>query len=260
MLFTTSGMAGLVLLAGLAGNSQAATDAAAEAEKLFNAGTFYWYGMGEEPPDPERACVLFEQAAGLHHLRAIYNLATCYRLGVGKPHDLSEAVRLYEQGADAGEPASMLALAVQILEEGWRDKMPRAVHLLQEVIAMLRDTDRVTERSTRARASLALGTAFYSGHGVPKDDQRAIELYDSAAADGNVVAQALLSEIYSGHTDYEVKADPERAEYYRELFRFETQVKGGPDFGGTYTIEQAIEYLRNKGLGLPKSETAPDRD
>ncbi len=239
----------------LAGCGEVETEPASEpdASALFNKGTVYWSGARDVKPDPRRACDLFSDAADLGFAPAIFNLGNCYRTGRGREQDISEATRLYERAAEAGDPSAKLALAIAHLYDLPGDqKQPKfAIELLEDLL----DESSNSPGDVRERAFLVLGTAYYGGLGVNKDDQKAIELYEKAASKGNHLAQALLYAIYSGQTDYSVLADEEQAAVWKEVFEKTMRLQSRLSETKSQSIESAIAHLKSRGWGL-RSETA----
>ncbi len=217
-----------------------------DAQALFDRGTVYWFGYGPYGKDFERACALFEQSANLGNVSAQYNLGNCYRTGQGKPADLRMALRLYEKAAASGDLSARLAAANIYLFDGSADmRQPEAgIRLLRELVAPAKRS--FQHAQARNRAELVLGVAYYRGLGVDKNDQTAVTWYEAAARHGNQLAQALLYEIYSGRTNYEIQANAERARLYRDAFEMSEQLETNLEQREVLTLSTAIDDLAKR--------------
>lgn len=86
--------------------TNALTDNAMEAEKIFELATEY-YDKGFR----KRGFALYKKAAELGYARAQHVVADCYRFGLGTLKDGNEAVRWYQKAADQDYLLSIYALA-----------------------------------------------------------------------------------------------------------------------------------------------------
>ena len=90
--------------------------AAGDAVAMGRLGHCYSVGTGGVPVDPVMAARWYTHAvaAPTPPADAYYNLAQCYQYGTGVPMDLSEAVRLYQTGADFGDVEAQYSLGMRL--------------------------------------------------------------------------------------------------------------------------------------------------
>ncbi|MEZ5565216.1 MAG: tetratricopeptide repeat protein [Gammaproteobacteria bacterium] len=215
-------------------------------QDLVDRGALYWSGNGIAR-DVEKACALFEEAANLGNAYAQYGLGNCYRTGQGKPKDLPAALRQYELAAASGDLSAKLALANLYLYDASVDlRQPTvAIQLLNELVVPTKRS--FIHDNVRKNAELVLGTAYYRGLGVEKNDETAVAWYELAAEHGNPLAQVLLYEIYSGRTDYKVPANVQRAKFWRDTYEMLEELQAKMQPGEVRTLSAAIHYLTDRG-------------
>ena len=114
-------------------------------------GLMYSGGRGV-PRDRKTACDWYERSGQAGDLDGRYNLATCYSIGSGRPHDIRHAITLFSDLAQ-------------------------------------------TDQDVAVSAKVKLAFAYFNLN----DDANYARWVESAAADGNKTAQALL--IADGHRD-----------------------------------------------------------
>lgn len=76
----------------------------------------YERGEGVEKADPARAVALYKQAVGYGNLDAQANLGVLYIRGLGVERDPKEAVRLWREGAEQGNPNCMFFYAQSLAD------------------------------------------------------------------------------------------------------------------------------------------------
>jgi serine/threonine protein kinase len=148
--------------------------AAIRAQQLFKS-AIEKRGQGK----PEDARALFQQAAQLGNAAAMYELAENFSTG-------AEALEWFNRAADAGNVQAMLSLG--------------GLYLVGSDAAPQNDQD--AARWFQKAAGLKNPSAMYNlaglyeeGRGVPRDADKARQLYQEAAALGNALAQRRLAEL-----------------------------------------------------------------
>ena len=109
------------------------------------------------------------------------NLGICYIQGLGVPQDVVEAVKWFNEAAEAGHPAGKMNLAISYFEgEGVDVDKEKAVALLHEAAEYMAD------------AQFLLAQCYENGEGAEKDLEKARALYQQAADSGIVEAKEWL--------------------------------------------------------------------
>jgi TPR repeat protein len=180
-----------------AGNKQA----------MATLGDLYLYGKGVKA-DPAEAFTWYSRAADGGHLGAKYMLARMYREGMGIPKDLARAALLFREAAAGGVPdadtflgeAYLFGLGVSndysqaatlfrtAMDKGggpsaayylglMNDKGWGIPHNAAEAVRLYT----IAANVGMAEATLNLGALLYNGDGVPRDLNRARQLFEEAA-------------------------------------------------------------------------------
>ncbi len=135
----------------------------------------------------EDAVALFRQAADLGDPDAMVELGESYRAGEGVTQDDSEALRWFRRAADAGNSAGMLSIgAMYLLGDGIPASDDEAVQWFEKAAA----------RGNPA-GIYDLATMYEGGRGVTQNLDKANELYQKAAGLGNREAQRHLAQTRS---------------------------------------------------------------
>ena len=141
-----------------------------------------WLQAGElVPKDAARAFRLRKEAAELGDTLAQWRLGHMYEAGVGTDVDLSAAYRCYASAAHSSCGPAQVDQARMLLDgTGVDPNPPRAV-------AILAHAARPNRRSHggQAAAQLMLGKLYLQGRWVERDERRARQLLEAAAAAGN---------------------------------------------------------------------------
>lgn len=147
----------------------------------------YW-GIGT-PKAVQEARGWFESVARSGDPRGMYNLGESYELGSGGSEDLSEAAKWYRRAAAEGYTDGDAKLGV-LMSNGLipGDRAQARAHL------------EIGVRAGNAMAQTMVGVMYHKGTEVPRDDDKAVELYRKAAAQGEPTAMYNLSMCYlDGH-------------------------------------------------------------
>ena len=170
-------------------------------------GYLYEAGKGTEL-DACKAVEWYKKSADTGNATAQYNLACCYKNGKGVEKSLSEAVRLFTASAEQGNVYAQYALAFRHLSgEGtpqsndeyikWITKSAfggnlnaqyalgcdyfEATNGVEKNIEKAEILLKRPAQNGNARAQLLLGRIYKKGGAVPKNEEKAFELFESAA-------------------------------------------------------------------------------
>jgi uncharacterized protein len=177
------------------------------------------------PKDQRRAVFWYRRAAAQGHLDAMHLLAYNLYFGIGAPNAVQEARRWLESMARSGDPRGMYNLGEtyelpgggsedlaeaakwyrRAAAEGYADGNAKLGVLMCNGLipgdrAQARAHLEIGARAGNAGAQTMLGVMYHAGTDVPRDDDKAVELYRKAAAQGEPVAMYNLSLCYlDGH-------------------------------------------------------------
>ena len=191
--------------------------------------------------DPDRALRLTARAASAGVPPAMTAMGDFYTRGVGVAADLDSAREWYRDGAEAGDPWAHYALAQLVLAEIEEGRAPRselAVAAAALEAALAPTTEGRVEPAKRALADLLLPIDAATAEIVTPDSERALALYESAAAAGDPWARFRLADILA--TGRLGTTDPTRA---AELYG--AALKGGVDRAAT-----VLGWLHETGTGV----------
>ena len=148
---------------------------AGNTKAMCNIGVLYSYGHGVEL-DPAKAAEWYRRSAEGGCSRGMTNYACCLRDGKGVERDPELAAEWFTR---SGSPRAKRLLALMKLDG---DGIARDVHGAR---ALLEDAS-----ATDSKAMVVLGNLIFS-----EDRDRAVSLFDRAAAKGNADAVAKLQEL-----------------------------------------------------------------
>ncbi|MDB5539740.1 MAG: hypothetical protein JWQ89_1467 [Devosia sp.] len=173
------------------------------------------------PADAVKAAELYRLSADQGNSTAQYRLGSLYERGVGVDKDYARALELYQSSADQGDPGGQRHLAV-LFECGrgvavdyleadrlyWRaatggDNV--ALYLLgnppgpptSESTPEIDDAIALSEDQECSAGLRMLAFRHTYALAVPRDDARALALYQQAAADGNPISRYVLATLYN---------------------------------------------------------------
>lgn len=218
------------------------------------------------PKDAAKALEWYLKSAALGNAKVQINLGDMYAEGRGVSKDEAKAFEWYQKAAAQGNAEAQFRLAGMYFNgEGvpkddakafeWVQKAATQGHAERFVAnkrrasALCRGKQRIIGRpgvffdvDVCAEAQFALGMMYFKGVGVPKDDAKAVEWLQKAAALGNVDAQKKLGMMYV--IGFGVPKDAAKAfEWYQKAAAqgdAEAQVR----LGGMY----------DNGEGVPEDE------
>eukprot|EP00727_Mastigamoeba_balamuthi_P009484 m51a1_g5158 hypothetical protein (351) ;mRNA; r:98648-99780 len=138
---------------------------------LFLAGSWQDHGMG----DLGKAVELWQAAAELDEVAAVYNVAWCTDTGNGMPRCPDDALALYRLAAAQSYPPALNNLGVRYRNgEGVPRDLRRAARLFEEAAAR-----------NNLSGMFNLAYSYSTGEGAEKDKAKALALYREAAARGH---------------------------------------------------------------------------
>jgi hypothetical protein len=129
---------------------------------------------------------LLARPDGRHTRVAQYNIAVCYKQGVGVVQDSAEAMRWYRLAADRGYAKAQYSLGV-LYETG-------IVGVPQDSAEAAR-CYRLAADQGYARAQFNLGASYQNGDGVPQDSAEAVRWVHLAADQGYSLALAAVAQL-----------------------------------------------------------------
>ena len=197
------------------------------------------------PKDEKQSCEWYRKAADAGDMGGAYSSGQCYRLGLGVKQNLDEAIRLITLAADKGD-GSATAVLLDIFRHQRPDKKLEETYFGRLMSptspnnghstaarSYCDNFDRMTTRRA-ARCELpALRNEPWCRKCTEDDKQKAIRLYEKAAALGEDDAARKLGEIYeNGETVYGLSAEKARQWYEKsaELGDVIAQVKVGSSY------------------------------
>lgn len=157
---------------------------------LYQFGLDRRYGRNGVEKDSARARDFFEWAVELGHVNAMYNLGSIYFHGAaGVEEDIARARELFERAAENGNYCAMFELAY-ILHRGLGKKSDgdalQAKRLYEKAMA-----------NGEEKSIVNLGNLLETGApGVPKEEARALQLYDIASARHDGFGSYNLGRVY----------------------------------------------------------------
>ena len=208
----------------MAGGLDAAKDSAAQIDKL----ALYW------------------KAANDGDAEAQLNLGVCYRDGIQISVNDDDAVSWFEKSAAQGNHEAEHALAEMLSRrQPSSDATDRKiVGLLQKAVA-----------ANHIKAKTLLGKCLYTGKGIDKDYDRAVELWEDAVKSGDLDAKCELAGFhFTGHGMFNAGKDRDRAlkewteaataNHIESTFRLGKYYAGGSGlFSSGKDIPKAKQYL-----------------
>ena len=176
-------------------------------------GYMQWMGSYGEAADEAKGVSWFRQAVKRGDVIAYYRLAQCYELGAGVPRDDGEALRLYIEAAERGDPdAADKAGAFYLNGRGAAKNEDAARRWFRRAFAGY------LERAQwgQAAAQYEIAIAYHTGLGAEKNPREALKWVRLAADQDLARAQRMVAEYYENGMG-ELKADAgEAARWYRK--------------------------------------------
>ena len=130
----------------------------------------------------------FEKSAAQDYSEADFSLGYMYNFAKGVPKDYKRAFELYSKSAEKGNASAQYNLAVMYSQGQYVEKDEnKEVSLLK-----------LSAANGFSYAQLALGKYHYTGYGdsVEQSKQKAAELYEKSAEQGNLEAQEIVAKMY----------------------------------------------------------------
>lgn len=153
-----------------------------EAFAQLTLGLLYQEGSSGFPKNPAKAFQLYQQAADSGLAAALVAVGTCHLTGVGTAQDRNKSARYFKQAAEAGNPVGKFLWGMSHqFGYGVKANLAEAARWYSEAA-----------ESGYAPAQCNLGLLFEYGSGVKEDPVRAVELYRLAAEQGYASAQFQL--------------------------------------------------------------------
>ncbi len=191
--------------------------------------------------DYESAIRYFQEATIIKDYRAMSRLAEYYEQGLGGPKRVLDAVDLYKQSAQAGNPNAQLKMA----EYANSPEYP-SVYDPKEAIRWLM----LSADNGNSEAESKVAYLYQNGIGVRKDNEIAVQWFARAARKNYTPAQVALGNCYSVGSG--VSADLEKAyTWYEKAARLEDpaglynagvcHIRG---LGTEVDIERGIDYYQ----------------
>lgn len=209
--------------------------------RIYNQGTNYYFGRGGITVDKEKACDYFEQSAEMDYTLAQFNIGTCYRSGIGREKNITQAIKWYKRAIENGDANSSISLAtIYLYEQEDITQYQYSIDLLRQAIS--------ANKYDVGYAHFILGSAYYAGKGVEQDYNKAMENYYKAASHGNASAIALLSHIFSEGL-YGVKKDKVVAQEWKLIIENKYDHRSQKN----WKYEELLQPLRMKGIGVPRA-------
>lgn len=197
----------------------------------YDLGRLYFEGVGVSK-DPQKAIVLFRQAAAKNHSKALLSLGVCYE----KAKDLKRAFRCYQRGADLNIAKAQEKLGRFYFNglAGIEKNLPLAAKLFKQAA-----------KNGNAAAQIQLGIFYQSGRVFKQDNHKAFEIFKKLVDTGYSHAYFFLAVCYYQGTG--IEQDLKRAaELTQQAAEFE---KENPT-----NLEQLIQTnltrFYNDGLGV----------
>ena len=187
-------------------------------EAIKQLGNMYLEGLGVDK-DIAKAEEWYLRAADLCDMDALHKLGKMYRFGEEVPKDIQKAVRCYRKLADLGDGEAMNTLAECYQEE-----------------ANLGDAD----------AMLNLGILYAQGHGIPRDNVKAINLLQKASEallKMGKSAQAADVMVRLGRICERIEDMPEAANWYEKAAA-----------NGSFVAMNLLGDMHKKGLGVQQDD------
>jgi uncharacterized protein len=142
---------------------------------LYNLARCYSRGDGVDK-NPEEAVNLYREASARRHAKAKFYLAVAYETGNGIDQDPAKAMKHYKRSAELGYEKA---------QAGYDD-------LAQKVKEFRECQDAVVEHPKNLDVLYDMAQFYARGHGVAKDLEKAVGLYEQAVELGHVKAGKAL--------------------------------------------------------------------
>ncbi len=140
------------------------------------------------------------QAAEMDHVAAMYDLARCYRKGIGVKKDLEKAVHWLREAVDAGNTGAKDDLVDTMYELAWSYREGNGVKKdLKEAIRYFRKAAKrghIGAQKGLADTMVELAWCYREGTGVEKSEEQAFYRFRAAANREHFVAMVELGKCY----------------------------------------------------------------
>lgn len=147
----------------------------------YNLGLIYEYGKGKVV-DYSKAFEAYEKAAKADHPKAMAQLGHLYIAGLGTTQDIAIGSEWLEKAAKQKDASAAYQLGLLL-----KDKSPeKAFSYFEQAM-----------NQGQLQAQMEVAAMLVSGTGVPKNEQRAIELYTDAAKRQVPQAESILTRLKS---------------------------------------------------------------
>ena len=144
-----------------------------DAESNYKLGVMALYGTPTVPVNPVAAFSRFRAGARLGSADAAFRLSQCLERGVGVERNASESREILRQAAADGSPDARFLLATQILANGQGDRKQALEYLAFAAERLVPE------------AATCLADAYERGVDVERNLAKAVNLYESAAENGD---------------------------------------------------------------------------
>jgi len=175
------------------------------AEAQFRLGRSYHFGIGVEK-NYNQSVKWYKKAIKNGSTFALSNLGICYEFGLGLKRNPVKAFNLYKQSSSLGNLWGMNNFA-RCYEFGIGTKK-------NEYEAFILYKKAVNTNKPSPKTLINLARFYFYGKIIPRDINKAIQLYKLAAENGNIKAQMILGGIYDGFDKSCPKNDIESIKWY----------------------------------------------
>ncbi|NOQ79363.1 MAG: hypothetical protein GQ546_08175 [Gammaproteobacteria bacterium] len=207
-----------------------------EAEQLFNTGAAYRYIV--EEPNYTLACDYFEKSASKGFGPAFFNLAECYREGVGREINNELALKNFQTAYEKGVTEARLSfLALKLYHVEDKDA---CATILKEIEQFESEDEKYTYST-----SFILGESYLSGRCGVSNPSKGIRFLEKSSEHNNLMAQALLY-LVNKEGLYGVSKSLKTSSFWKSNF------DNNPE-RNDWTLPFAIAGLYEKGWGVKKN-------
>ena len=208
-----------------------------EAEQEFNTGAAYRYIVDE--PNYTLACDYFEKSASKGYAPAFFNLAECYREGVGREINNELALKNFQIAYEKGITEARLSfLALKLYHVEGKDS---CASILKEIEQFESEVEKYTYST-----SFILGESFLSGRCGISKTSKGIHFLEKSSKHNNLMAQALLYLVYKEGL-YGIDKSLKMSNFWKANFN------NNPE-RNAWSLPFAIAGLYEKGWGVEKKQ------
>ncbi|GMB89905.1 hypothetical protein NHP190002_05840 [Helicobacter ailurogastricus] len=183
--------------------------------------------------DYQEALNLFQKAAEMEHVDAVFNLARMHSDGQGVSQDYGKAIEYYKKAVELGNADACFNLALLYEDgNGVPQDYTKAVDLYKKAASM-----------GHAHSYYNLALLYRNGQGVSQDYIKTVECYEEAAKLGHGSACLNLGSMY-------LEGVGISQDYQKALLYFKKAI----DFGDTGAYNN-LGVMYCNGQGVPKDHT-----